>query len=120
MRLILPARTNPHRQGVNRTGGSPVVRHPVGGPFDYDTLRGEAGRVEVDGVAVLAPTIETLLRGPAGGWLQPDVLVVAELRRLQRAAKLQIVAEAESARKSTTDPDRELDRGLLNVLDTMG
>jgi mRNA-degrading endonuclease toxin of MazEF toxin-antitoxin module len=26
--LILPARTSPHRQGVNRTLGSPVYNHP--------------------------------------------------------------------------------------------
>lgn len=57
-----------------------ILLRPVGAPEDYDEFLDDASTVELDTVPTLIPTVDSLLRGLAGGAHQPHPELLSRLR----------------------------------------
>lgn len=93
-----------------------VLLRPVGAPATYGELLDDVSSVELDGVGILAPTIEALLRGLAGGARSPDLQIVAQLRRAHESAALLTAARADPELVMRHEGD--LERVILATLKT--
>jgi hypothetical protein len=93
-----------------------VLLRPVGAPATYGELLDDVSSVDLDGVGILAPTIEALLRGLAGGATSPDPTVLAQLRRAHESAAVHTAAQADPER--VVHQENDLEQVILATLTT--